>query len=329
MKDTDYLYASTRVRAREAALVGREKLLQATDASGAGEINILIDGLDGGDFSASHDKMTSALAYACKFTLDASQNSPAVKFLLYKYDCNNVKTALKCFFRNTDAEDAYFPVGTVPPGEIKKMPAKKDYTALPENMAKAAEEAYLSYVKTSRACDIDRILDKACFADMARTAKESGEPVATALVAREADLKNIMMCLRVLRRGGKNSEEELRASLITVGTISTEKLLAAFGGGEKGFCEELRSTPYHAVSDAVLSRSAADRPSLAELEKICDDLYLSEVAETKFMQFGAPVLFAYLVAVEYEIKNLRIVLAGKLAGLSADDIKMRLRNNYV
>ena len=164
---------------------------------------------------------------------------------------------------------------------------------------------------------------------MARTAKESGEPVATALVAREADLKNIMMCLRVLRRGGKNSEEELRASLITVGTISTEKLLAAFGRGEKGFCEELRSTPYHAVSDAVLSRSAADRPSLAELEKICDDLYLSEVAETKFMPFGAPVLFAYLVAVEYEIKNLRIVLAGKLAGLSADAIKMRLRNNYV
>ena len=125
MKDTDYLYASTRVRAREAALVGREKLTQAADASGAGEINILIDGLDGGDFSASHDKMTSALAQACKFTLDASQNSPAVKFLLYKYDCNNIKTALKCFFRNTDAEDAYFPVGTVPQGEIKKCPRKR------------------------------------------------------------------------------------------------------------------------------------------------------------------------------------------------------------
>lgn len=329
MKDTDYLYASTRVRAREAALVGREKLLQAAEASGAGEINILIDGIDGGDFSASHDKMTAALAYACKFTLDASGDSPAVKFLLYKYDCNNVKTALKCFFRNTEAEDAYFPVGTVPLDIIKKMPAEKDYSALPTNMAKAAEEAYLSYVKTSRACDIDRILDKACFADMAETAKESGEPIATALVAREADLKNIMMCLRVLRRGGKDSEEELRFSLIGVGTIDTEKLVSAFGKGEKGFCEELRQTPYHAFADAVLSRSAADRPSLAELEKICDDLYLSEVAETKFMPFGAPVLCAYLVAVEYEIKNLRIVLAGKLAGLSADDIKMRLRNNYV
>jgi vacuolar-type H+-ATPase subunit C/Vma6 len=41
------------------------------------------------------------------------------------------------------------------------------------------------------------------------------------------------------------------------------------------------------------------------------------------------VLAAYLVATEYEVKNIRVILASKDAGLSGDVIFERLRESYV
>lgn len=41
--------------------------------------------------------------------------------------------------------------------------------------------------------------------------------------------------------------------------------------------------------------------------------------------FGAELLVLYIVRKEFEVKNVRIVLAGKSCGLSSEKIKERLR----
>ena len=43
------------------------------------------------------------------------------------------------------------------------------------------------------------------------------------------------------------------------------------------------------------------------------------------MAFGEEVVIAYLAASETELTDIRILLNGKLAGLSADEIRPRLR----
>jgi len=45
--------------------------------------------------------------------------------------------------------------------------------------------------------------------------------------------------------------------------------------------------------------------------------------------YGAEAIFSLLFAKELEIKNLRLILVGKVNGLSADFIKERLREVYV
>ena len=42
--------------------------------------------------------------------------------------------------------------------------------------------------------------------------------------------------------------------------------------------------------------------------------------------FGAEIAIGYIVALEYEVKNIRIILAGKDAGLSPEVIRERLRD---
>jgi V/A-type H+-transporting ATPase subunit C len=65
------------------------------------------------------------------------------------------------------------------------------------------------------------------------------------------------------------------------------------------------------------------------LEKLCDNMLMSYVREAKYIAFGVEPLVAYLAAKESEVKIVRIVMAGKLAGLSAELIRERIRDTYV
>ena len=53
------------------------------------------------------------------------------------------------------------------------------------------------------------------------------------------------------------------------------------------------------------------------------------IKETNSINYGAEVIFAYLIAKEVEIKNLRLVLVGKVNDLPFEFIKERLREVYV
>ena len=45
--------------------------------------------------------------------------------------------------------------------------------------------------------------------------------------------------------------------------------------------------------------------------------------------FGAEPILGYLLAVEYEVKNLRILLAGYGISLPRDTVRERMRSSYV
>ena len=69
--------------------------------------------------------------------------------------------------------------------------------------------------------------------------------------------------------------------------------------------------------------------SLSAFERCCDDFFMEKVKGAKFVSFGAEVAIGFLLAHEYEIKNLRIIFAGKDAELGSDTIRKRLRISYV
>lgn len=69
--------------------------------------------------------------------------------------------------------------------------------------------------------------------------------------------------------------------------------------------------------------------SLSNFEKYVDDYLMDLIKETNSINYGAEVIFAYLIAKEVEIKNLRLVLVGKVNDLPFEFIKERLREVYV
>ena len=53
------------------------------------------------------------------------------------------------------------------------------------------------------------------------------------------------------------------------------------------------------------------------------------IKNARYILAGAPALIAYIYAAELYVKNVRIILASKEAGESADIIRERLRGTYV
>lgn len=323
-KETEYLYASARVRAAENRLIGADKLESAISSKGTNETEALINSLEG---RGDGDKLGAALSAAYAFIAEISPDENISAFLRYSYDCNNIKAAIKCHFRAIDCDEMLFSFGSVSIEKIKKMPVEGDFSALPEHMAKAAEEAFESYAKTKNPQLIDIILDKACFADMIEAAKASGEAFALRLAQEKIDLVNIMMCIRTIRMGNKFAERSvLKDSLIAGGELEIKELFDFSESGEAKIAELLRDTKYAPLAERL---GENEKASLAELECECDNFYMKTVKSTKFLPFGAPILCSYLIASEYQVKNLRIILAGKLAGLSPEKLRQRVRISYV
>ena len=80
---------------------------------------------------------------------------------------------------------------------------------------------------------------------------------------------------------------------------------------------------------AELGVEAAHGGSLTKFEKVCDDAVTAAAAKAKGVPFGVEAVIGYLVAKEIEFTAVRIIMSSRMAGISGDTIRERLREAYV
>ena len=98
-----------------------------------------------------------------------------------------------------------------------------------------------------------------------------------------------------------------------------------FEGGESFLWDRLAYSSYDRLARTV---SESDK-SLTAVERSMDDAWMEEIRTARYVPYGAEVLVAYLLAYEAEVRNLRILLAGKEAELPTQIIRERIRESYV
>jgi V/A-type H+-transporting ATPase subunit C len=80
---------------------------------------------------------------------------------------------------------------------------------------------------------------------------------------------------------------------------------------------------------ARLGAEAAKGGTQTLFELACDNAALKYFDGTYFISFGPEPVFAYLAKLEWEITAIRMILTGKLTGISTDVIRERLRECHV
>ena len=343
---TDYMYSSARTRALENRMIGRERMAALVEAKsvtevmarlaeygvtpGGGERGLGTAAVSAAGGEAESQRREAMLLKLLREAYDEVEamapEAEAFRWFRYPYDVNNLKVALKCFIRGIEADGLMFDFGTVAADQVMTCVREGRYEAFSAHIAKAAAVAYETYSKTLDPQQIDIILDKACYADMLDGVTRLGDSMMIGWIQAKIDLCNFMICLRLLRmKRGDLGKIFLRSACLEGGTESVGALVDLYEQGEEALWDAFATSAY---SGFVREAQKTDG-SLAAVERCADNAWMERVKEAKWTPFGAAVLGGYLIGTEMAVKNVRIVLAAKEAGLSADVIRERVRDSYV
>ena len=332
-KSTEYMYISARVRAIEATMPGREmigRMIEAQNTESAAAVALESGILNSVDEAKDPDRLDEVLSRRLKDALDVVESDEGGRrvtpIIRLAYDCANIKAALRCIPHGIDFSDLLFDVGSLPVERYRKMAESGDFSSLSKNLAQAAQKAKTDYATTCDPLKIDLPLDRACFADMLSAAENTGDGFTVDFVKTKIDMTNVMMLLRIAGMGKNGLTEGLLSeALIDGGHIGIESLKEATEQEEEeltGKISALVSMRYPRIAEALGSGTE-------NFENECDSLIEAKLQEARYIPFGIPIVLTFLCKLEYEIKNVRIILAGKAAGLSPDKIAQRVRGSYV
>lgn len=349
-KPDDYIYACARISALEGGIIGSERCARLSDVKTAAEFFRALEeygihtqvketASESAALAALEEALTGILSDAFTLVSRIAPQPRLFDFFRYPYDCHNIKSALKSSLRGTEPDMLLLPFGSVEPSVAVTLAAQREEKGaselLPPHMAAALSEAAELYSKTGDPQLIDVTLDAACYKDMTELAKSYGCEYFVQLVQTKTDITNFLTAVRLLRMSGAhiNLGYFERMSL-PYAKLGLDFFVPAFdfesgsaAEREEALLARLRQTMYFALADKIAA--AQGRPSLTFVEKQCDDLYLDTAKSAKGVLYGPEPPGAYIIAREYEVRNLRIIAAGKLAGLKAETIRERLRSSYV
>ena len=156
---------------------------------------------------------------------------------------------------------------------------------------------------------------------MSALAKETESDFLIGYVALQIDAINLRTLVRAQRMGA--SAELFSAALLPGGHIPAEQLKTARGDR---LAELTRGSALSAAGELAASLTSG---SLTAFERACDDALMQYLQRARRTAFGPEVIVGYLSAKEAEFTAVRTILSGKLAGLSAEDIRARLRLSYL
>ncbi len=340
LQATEYMYASARIRAMENRLVGKERIDVLVDSKTGEDVMAKLaeygispanqgDGAVRADEAVGYGReemLLSFLKTACDEVWEAVPAPEAFAWFRYPYDCNNLKTVIKCQIRGIDPMDMLFDFGTVSADETVTRLTENKLEAFSPAMAAAVVEARAAYAKTGDPQQIDAILDKACYTDMLTVASAMGNETILGWIKAKIDLVNIMMCLRILRmRRGETGKIFMDTCLLEGGDLPLSFFDEAYDGGEEALWLGVYSSRYERFARAAEGTEG----SLSAIERCADNHWMTIVREGAKVPFGAEVAGGYLIGCEASVKNIRIILAAKDAGLSSDVLRERIRESYV
>lgn len=338
ISETEYMYASARLRVLENRMIGRERLQALCDARSREELlaRLAEYGIplpEGREEAALCGVLRAAYAEVADCVPDAT----VFDWMRYPYDCNNLKMALKCRIRQlSDQETAslLFDFGTLSVEAVlaltrEETPATK--AMVPPQLLAALPEARAAYAKTGDPRQIDLRLDAACYRDMLAAVTATGEPTLIGWVKTKLDLTNVLITLRVLRLSlGATAEPFLSEALLPGGELEPDRLREVLTAedGEAALLWRLKATR-RPLYERLAARIERTDGSLAAIETCCDDAFMEQVRMDARVPFGVTVPGGYLYGWETAVRNIRIILAAHDAGLSPEETRKRTRESYV
>lgn len=312
MADNKYIYAVARIRALELGLLNDqfiEQLIAAPDVESAKRL-LSEKGWDE-DLSIEEEKIWKTMR---ELGVDMSIFDVITLPRLY----HNLKAAIKAVVIPGDYGDTFFDDVEIGKDKMISIVREKTWKELPEHMRKVAQEAYESFTSNQdgQLCDI--LVDKACLDAIREAAAKQKEQIISDYAETAISIADIKIASRCART--RKSLDFIKKALAKCDLLDADNLAKAAAGGMDSVVEYLRRINPEAAERLAKSPSA--------FESWCDNETIKILRPQKANPFTVGPLFGYAIGRKNEIKTVRIVMAGKENGFSADAIRKRVREMY-
>ena len=327
-KDTDYLCLSAQIRSMERDLLDRVRMERMLDAPTAAEAARILTEVGYETFDpASERELNHALLQRRLDLFERlyryAPEPQIIDVFKLKYDYHNLKAVIKS--RGSDVSHLLVDAGRVKTEQLQRRYRETgNWDFLPPAMAQAAKEGQRVLAETGDPQRSDALVDRAYFAEMLDLAQETKCEYLVNYIRATVDAANLRSVIRTLRMG--RTPAFLKEFLFSGGTVSVDACLKAAVNGEVE--QTYRTTVLRAAAQAGKEAVEAGG-SLTAFEKLCDDAVMAQAARARRIPFGVEVVIGFVAAREAELSNVRIIMAGRAAGISADTIRERLRESYV
>ena len=324
----EYLYASARIRALEARFCAKDQLNNLLDGGNAADAIAALFEAAGvaptarGREEAVEGSLLGALRGGMATVAASVPDEGIVALVALPYDCHNVKAYLKCKHLSVDPTPLTIDAGTLPVADLLSALSTTGTAPLPRHLKAALAEAEEAFAKTGDPREIDFLLDRALFADLAEIAATL--PFATDLYRVKTDLANSIIALRLCRHNPGTAAALLAKAFLPGGTLGEDFFAPLLELGEEALVSALT-----AKSPCGFVFEGAVGTPLADLEKRADDALAKRLSGASNLPFGGEVPLAYLLALDSTVKNMRIVLLGRQNGLDRTALCAKVRESYV
>lgn len=328
MDRENFIQSSVRIRYAEKKLLTKQQLQRLADAKSLEDAIKLLNEtsysseLSKLDRAENYEKVLSeVLNKTYKEVMGISPEKSLVEIITCKYDYHNLKVLVKENILKEKFNSMYCMLDENEVETFRELAVKNE-----EDLSKDFKECLEFFETTKDPQDIDIFIDKKYFEKVLSLSESFGLDMISEYFRAMIDFINLRTFIRCRKQN--QVKETLKKVLIEGGDVETDKILEMFHDDIEILSVKLKAYKIGKVL-AKIVEEFKNTNSLNSFEKSMDDYLVEIVRKTKSINYGAEVIFSFLFAKELEIKNLRLILVGKVNDLSADFIKERLREVYV
>lgn len=332
MDKLKFIQAITRLRVLETRLLDRIKLDRMIDSATADQaIKVLVDSNYGGQANLQRPEdyellLKEELNKLYNLMYEISPEKILIDLMVVRYDYHNIKVLLKAKALKKELDYLLTAVVTVPIATLKESIISENYKQLPPLMMEAIEKVEENFSKSQDPQEIDMILDKYLYKDMVEKGVSLSDPYVIEYLKIMIDFINIKTFIRIKKQN--KDRRFLEEVLIPGGKIEEGLFYTLLNEPIENLGIKLSYTDYQGILKEGLEEYAKTK-KINLLEKEMDNFLMNYIKRGKYVSFGVEPLFSYMFAKETEIKNVRIIMVGKMNNITSAVIRERLRDIYV
>ena len=257
---------------------------------------------------------------------DIFDNKELINIFLKKYKYNNIKLMLKAKLLNVDLGDILFNIEDFDNEFIYTAIKTENYSSLPDEIGDLVKKVLKDFEENKDPQRIDILIDKIMFGELLKESKNISSDFLTKYIQILIDVFNVKTLFRI--KNLNLNRALFDDVIVSGGNIALSNLKMIFSEPKENILNRFSMTNmYKYIKEGLENYVNSD--DLNVLDKELDDYLMEYLKNAKIITTGLAPIIGYINAKENEIKNIRIVLVGKINNVDSDSIKRRLRKNYV